>query len=246
MCVEQLNAMLADSVEGSAFYRPVTKFPDGISAADQARLKAAYAQAISSKVRPALTRMRDFIRDRYLPAARDSVGLQDMKGGPALYRYLVRSNTTTDLTPAAIHQIGLDEVQRLHREMETVKEQVGFKGTLQQFFEHIRTDPKFKPASREALQQGYVAIGKRLEATLPKLFSDAAQGAARNPPRACAHRKGRRARLVPAGHARRFPTRRVLLQRIRPAVAHHAWHGNALPARRRAGASLPDQPGAGE
>jgi uncharacterized protein (DUF885 family) len=169
--VEQLNAMLADSVEGSAFYRPVTKFPEGISAADQARLKAAYAQAISSKVRPALTRMRDFIRDRYLPAARDSVGLQDMKGGPALYRYLVRSNTTTDLTPAAIHQIGLDEVQRLHREMETVKEQVGFKGTLQQFFEHIRTDPKFKPASREALQQGYVAIGKRLDATLPKLFS---------------------------------------------------------------------------
>jgi uncharacterized protein (DUF885 family) len=169
--VEQLNAMLADSVEGSAFYRPVTKFPEGISAADQARLKAAYAQAISSKVRPALTRMRDFIRDRYLPAARDSVGLQDMKGGPALYRYLVRSNTTTDLTPAAIHQIGLDEVQRLHREMETVKEQVGFKGTLKQFFEHIRTDPKFKPASREALQQGYVAIGKRLDATLPKLFS---------------------------------------------------------------------------
>jgi uncharacterized protein (DUF885 family) len=169
--VEQLDAMLADSVEGSAFYRPVTKFPDGISAADQARLKTSYAQAISSKVRPALTRMRDFIRDRYLPAARDSVGLQDMKGGPDLYKYLVRSNTTTDLTPAAIHQIGLDEVQRLHGEMEKVKAQVGFDGTLQQFFEHIRTDPKFKPASREALQQGYVAIGKRLDATLPKLFS---------------------------------------------------------------------------
>ena len=72
--LEQLNAMLADNVEGSAFYRPVSKFPDGISAADQARLKAAYAQAISAKMRPALTRMRDFIRDRYLPAARDSVG----------------------------------------------------------------------------------------------------------------------------------------------------------------------------
>ena len=169
--IEQLNAMLADSVEGSAFYRPVTKFPDGISSADQARLKTAYAQSISIKVRPALTRMRDFIRDRYLPAARDSVGLQDMKGGPALYRYLVRSNTTTDLTPDEIHQIGLDEVKRLHREMEVVKAQVGFTGTLQQFFEHIRTDPKFKPASREALQQGYVAIGRRLDATLPRMFA---------------------------------------------------------------------------
>ena len=60
---------------------------------------------------------------------------------------------------------------RIHAEMETVKAQVGFTGTLQQFFEHIRTDPKFKPKSREALQQGYVAIGKRLDATLPTMFS---------------------------------------------------------------------------
>ena len=169
--VEQLDSMLADGVEGSAFYRPLTKFPDGISAADQARLKAAYAQAITTKVRPALTRQRDFVRDKYLPAARDSVGLQDMKGGPELYRYLVKLNTTTDLTPEAIHQIGLDEVKRLHGEMEKVKAQVGFTGTLKEFFEHIRTDPKFKPASREWLQQEYVRIGKRLDATLPSEFS---------------------------------------------------------------------------
>ena len=169
--LEQLNAMLADSVEGSAFYQPLTKFPDTVSAGDQARLKAAYTKAITTKVRPALTRQRDFIRDKYLPAARDSVGLQDMKGGPELYRYLVRANTTTDLTPAQIHQIGLDEVTRLHREMEKVKGQVGFKGTLKEFFEHIRTDPKFKPASREWLQQEYVRIGKRLDATLPREFS---------------------------------------------------------------------------
>ena len=169
--LEQLNAMLADSVEDSAFYQPVTKFPDTVSAADRARLKAAYAQAISTKVRPAIMRQRDFIRDKYLSAARDSVGLQDMKGGPELYRYLVRANTTTDLTPEAIHQIGLDEVKRLHSEMEKVKTQVGFTGSLPQFFEHIRTDPKFKPASREWLQQEYVRIGKRLDATLPRLFS---------------------------------------------------------------------------
>ena len=169
--LEQLNAMLADSVESSAFYRPVTKFPDDIPAADQARLRTAYAKAIAAKVRPALTRMRDFVRDRYLPAARDSVGLQDMKGGPELYRYLVRSNTTTDLAPETIHQIGLDEVKRIHGEMEKVKTQVGFTGTLPEFFEHIRTDPKFKPASREWLQQEYVRIGKRLDATLPNLFS---------------------------------------------------------------------------
>ncbi len=169
--LEQLDAMLAEGVEGSSFYRPATRFPADIRAADQSRLKAEYAAAISTEIRPALTRLRDFVRDRYLPQARDSVGLQDMKGGPALYRYLVEVSTTTELTPEEIHAIGLAEVARLHGEMEKVKDQVGFAGTLQQFFEHIRTDPKFKPPTREWLQQGYVAIGKRLDATLPRLFS---------------------------------------------------------------------------
>jgi uncharacterized protein (DUF885 family) len=169
--VEQLDAMLAEGVEGSSFYRPVAAFPAEVPEADRARLRAAYAESISTEIRPAVTRLRDFIRDRYLPRARPTVGLQDMKGGPALYRHLVALSTTTDMSPDEIHRIGLAEVARLHREMETVKAQVGFTGTLQQFFEHIRTDPKFKPKSREALQQGYVAIGKRLDATLPTMFS---------------------------------------------------------------------------
>jgi uncharacterized protein (DUF885 family) len=169
--LEQLDAMLAEGVEGSSFYRPVANFPAEVPEPDRARLRAAYAESISTRIRPAVTRLRDFIRDRYLPRARPTVGLQDMKGGPALYRHLVALSTTTAMTPDEIHRIGLAEVARLHREMEKVKAQVGFTGTLQQFFEHIRTDPKFKPKSREALQQGYVAIGKRLDATLPTMFS---------------------------------------------------------------------------
>ncbi|HEX8450222.1 MAG TPA: DUF885 domain-containing protein, partial [Allosphingosinicella sp.] len=169
--VEQLDAMLAEGVEGSSFYRPVAEFPAEVPEAERPRLRAAYAQSISGEIRPAVTRLRDFIRDRYLPKARPTVGLQDMKGGPALYRHLVALSTTTDMAPDEIHRIGLAEVARLHEEMETVKAQVGFTGTLQQFFEHIRTDPKFKPKSREALQQGYVAIGKRLDSTLPRMFS---------------------------------------------------------------------------
>jgi len=158
-------------VEVSAFYKPLTAFPASVPAAEQERLKGAYRQSISQKLRPALQRLRDFMANDYLPASRTTVGLQDMKGGAELYRYLVEVNTTTNLTPAEIHQIGLDEVKRLHAEMEKVKAQVGFTGTLQQFFEHIRTDPKFKPSSREWLQQTYVGIGKRLDATLPNLFS---------------------------------------------------------------------------
>jgi uncharacterized protein (DUF885 family) len=93
-----------------------------------------------------------------------------LPGGDRLYAHLARVNTTTDLTPDQIHRIGLENVARLHAEMEKVKVQVGFRGTLKEFFEHIRTDPKFKPKSREALTEGYYAIGKRVDATLPRLF----------------------------------------------------------------------------
>ena len=169
--VEQLDQMLGESVEGSAFYRPLTAIPASVPVAEQERLKAAYRQSITTEVRPALQRLRDFMAGEYLAAARPTVGLMHMKGGPQLYRYLVEARTTTTLTPEQIHQIGLDEVKRLHAEMEQVKTQVGFSGTLQEFFEHIRTDPRFKPASREWLQQEYVRIGKRLDRTLPNLFS---------------------------------------------------------------------------
>jgi uncharacterized protein (DUF885 family) len=169
--VEQLDAMLAEGVEGSSFMKPVGNFPAAVTAADQARLKAAYRQSVEAQIRPALTRLRTFIASEYLPKTRATVGLSDMPGGDKLYAYFVQASTTTDLTPNQIHNIGLSEVARIQGEMEAVKKQVGFNGTLKEFFEHIRTDPKFKPKSREALQQGYVAIGKRLDATLPKLFS---------------------------------------------------------------------------
>jgi len=167
----QLDTLLEGSVESSSFYQPLTRFPAGISAADQARLKTAYAESITTRIRPSLAKLRDFIRTEYLPKTRVTVGLSDIPGGAELYAYRVAESTTTDLTPDQIHRIGLAEVDRLQAEMEKVKEQVGFKGTLKEFFEHIRTDPKFKPKSREELTQGYYAIGKRLDATLPKLFS---------------------------------------------------------------------------
>jgi uncharacterized protein (DUF885 family) len=168
--IEQLDAMLADPVEQSAFYRPATRFPDAVPAADQARLRTAYRGKIERTVRPALERLRTFLKNDYLPRSRDSVGLSEVPGGAALYAHLVRASTTTDLSADQIHRIGLDNVARLQAEMESVKREVGFAGTLKEFFEHIRSDPKFKPASREAMQQGFVAVGKRVDVTLPRLF----------------------------------------------------------------------------
>jgi len=168
--LEQLDTLIGQGVEGSTFYKPVTAFPADIPAADQARLRAAYGAAIRDRVLPALTRARDYIRDDYMPHARDSVGLYGMKGGEALYRYLVEVNTTTAGDPEEIHRLGLSEVARIHGEMEAVKAKVGFTGTLKAFFEHIRTDPKFQPPSKQWLIDGYHAIGARVAKRLPEMF----------------------------------------------------------------------------
>jgi len=169
--VDQLDGIVGQGVEGSTFYKPVTKFPAAISAADQARLKAEYAAFIRDRLNPAHARLRDFIRDQYLPHARDAVGLGQMPGGAALYRYLVESNTTTDMTPEAIHQLGLREVDRIHGEMEKVKNAVGFKGDLHQFADFLRTDPRFKPATAAAMRDAFLDIDRRIGLVVGRDFS---------------------------------------------------------------------------
>jgi uncharacterized protein (DUF885 family) len=169
--IEQLDTQLKQKPEQSSYFGPVKQFPAEIGAADRARLTAEYRQSINQEIYPALRRVRDFLRAEYLPAAREGVGLMYMKGGPELYRYMVKSTTTLDLTPEEIHQTGLGEVARITAEMEKVKQEVGFTGSLQQFFDHLRTDPKFKARSREALTQGYYDVGKKVDAELPKYFS---------------------------------------------------------------------------
>ena len=169
--IEQLDTQLKQKPEDSPYFGPVKQFPAEIGAADQARLTAEYRNSITQELYPALARVRDFLKTEYLPAARDGVGLMYMKDGDQLYRYLVKSTTTLDITPEQIHQIGLDEVARITGEMEKVRQEVGFKGTLQQFFNHLRTDPRFKVKSREALTQRYYDVGKAVDAKLPEYFS---------------------------------------------------------------------------
>ena len=128
--IDQLDAQLKQKPEESQLYAPVKKFPDSIGAADQARLTAATRAAIVDQVYPAMTRVRDFLKNEYLPLARDQVGLSQMKGGAVLYEKMVRDTTTLPLTADEVHQLGLKEVARITGEMEKVKTEVGFKGTL--------------------------------------------------------------------------------------------------------------------
>jgi len=169
--IEQLDNQLKQKPEESQLYGPVKAFPADFSEANKTRLTAAHRAAIANEIYPALTRLRDYLKSDYLPKARDGYGIMYMKGGDQLYRYLVRSTTTLDMTPDEIHQLGLSEVARITGEMEKVKNEVGFKGSLAKFFDHLRTDPKFKMKSREALTQGYYAIGKAVDAKMPEYFS---------------------------------------------------------------------------
>ena len=169
--IEQLDNQLKQPVEESSYYGPVKKFPDTVPAADRERLTAAYRAAVADELYPALTRLRDYLKNDYLASARDGAGIMYMKGGDKLYRYQIQSTTTLPLTPEEIHETGLKEVARITAEMEKVKDEVGFKGTLHQFFENLRADPKLKAKSREDLTQRYYAVGKAVDAKLPAYFS---------------------------------------------------------------------------
>jgi uncharacterized protein (DUF885 family) len=174
--IDQLDNLLAPGVEGAVMMKPVQSFPDSVPAADRPRLKAAYAAAITTEVNPALTRLRDFLKTEYLPVAREQVGLSAMPGGDALYRLLIARSTTTDMTADDIHKLGLSEVARITNGMEAVRQQTGFKGTLAEFFTFLRDDPQFKPASKQALTDMYYAVGKRVDAAVPALFSTIPKG----------------------------------------------------------------------
>lgn len=169
--IDQLDVQIGQGVENSTFYGPVRQFPAGISPADQKRLRAAYAAQIRNILIPAESRLRAFLQDEYLPAARSSIGLSAMKGGANLYRYLIELNTNLPLTAREVHRLGLDEVARIRRELTDQQKIVGFAGNQRQFFAFLRSDPRFRPKSAIALRDGYLAIKARVEQRIPEQFS---------------------------------------------------------------------------
>ncbi len=169
--IQEFENLIAEGVEGSTFYGPVKTFPATIPAADQARLKAAYAAQIRDVIIPAHRQMRDFLVNVYLPAARDTVGLSSLPGGDAYYTFLIRQNTTLPMTAEQVHQLGLTEVARILKGMEAQKQAVGFKGNLPAFFAFLRTNKQFQPSSVDQLRNGYRVIEARISKLIPEQFS---------------------------------------------------------------------------
>lgn len=169
--IDQFDLQLADKPEASPYYAPVLAFPEGVSEADKTRLRAAYLASLRDEIYPGYTRLRDFLKADYLPKAREGVGLVHMKGGVRLYEYLIENTTTLPLKADYVHDLGLSEVARIKAGMETIRKEVGFAGTLPEFFNHLRSDPKFQAASRDALRDGYYALGRQVDARIGEQFS---------------------------------------------------------------------------
>ena len=168
--IAQIDALLAQPIDKSPFLEPVVAFPKSFDTATRVRLAGDYRAVLTRDVLPAYRRLRVFLHDEYLPAARVSVGMAAMPGGAAYYRLLVREHTTLDMPPAQIHLLGLDEVSRIHAQMERVKAAMGFAGPLSEFFEHIRNNPRYHPQNAAQLSDGFRKVGREVDAAAPRYF----------------------------------------------------------------------------
>ena len=166
----QFESLSTDDLDKNVYMSPVKKFPAGVSEEDQKRLTADYTKLVRETMVPAHRKLRAFMRDTYLPACRDSVGLSAIPGGKAWYAFQAKSSTTTDLTPDAIHQIGLDEVARIRTLLETAQARTGFKGTLNEFRAHLNTAPELRFKTREEIQAAYESLRPRVDAKVPAYF----------------------------------------------------------------------------
>lgn len=167
-----LDAQIAAPIDKSPFYEPFTRLGNDIAAPAQADLRQRARALITTQVLPAQQRLRDFVAGPYAAAAPAAGNLARYPGGAAAYAALVRSHTTTSLTPAQIHAIGLREVARLRAEMQQVMRDMAWPGDFASFVQHLNTDPKYFHTSPEALLAGYRDIGKRIDAELPRLFAE--------------------------------------------------------------------------
>ena len=166
----QIEKQLVTKPEDSPFYKPFKRYPANISSADQQRLSRAAVAAISANIIPSYQRFNKFFVGEYLPSTFDEVGAWQMPQGEAMYAFLTRKFTTTNTTPREVHERGLSEVKRIRAAMHDVMNKVGFKGTLPEFFNFLRTDKQFYYEKPEDLLAAYEAMSKRIDPHLVKVF----------------------------------------------------------------------------
>ncbi|HQC05850.1 MAG TPA: DUF885 domain-containing protein [Kaistella chaponensis] len=145
--VTQMNAeeITTSDFSKNIFYGPINNFPKNFTAAQREKFTNEFKTMITKRIIPSYTKMGSFLQTEYLPKARTTDGINGLPKGNDIYAYFAKSWTTTTKTPNEINQIGLEQVAMLRNEMEKVKQQVGFSGSLEEFLIHLKSDPKAMP-----------------------------------------------------------------------------------------------------
>lgn len=168
MKAEELVSPRADK---NIFYGPVKKFPKNFTPAQKQKYAQLFTEAITKKIVPAYSKMGIFLENEYLPAARTTDGYNALPNGADTYKFFVKSWTTTNQTPEQIHKTGLQQVAMLRAEMEKVKQQVGFTGTLEEFISFVKSDKKAMPyKNAEEVLGAFNGILAKIQPGLKKIF----------------------------------------------------------------------------
>lgn len=170
--IPQFADMPTPKIEDNLFYSSIKLMPATFSEEVKKDLTAKYTAVINEKLIPRYKKMIDFLKNEYLPASRTTSGIGSLPFGKDLYAVYVKQWTTTEMSPEEIHELGLKEVARINAEMEKIKNQVGFKGTLLEFFEYVRNKPELKPFKKpEEVIANFERIYSVIKPNVDKLFS---------------------------------------------------------------------------
>jgi uncharacterized protein (DUF885 family) len=161
---------IVDDPAASAMIAPLAKLPSTIPESERVRLLERAKALVRDSVLPAWRQLHRFVTERYVPGARETIGLSALPDGEAWYAFAVRQYTTTAMTAPEIHALGLREVERIRGAMDSVMAQTGFKGSFTEFIQFLRTDPQFYFADTASLLREYRDIAKRIDPGLIRLF----------------------------------------------------------------------------
>jgi uncharacterized protein (DUF885 family) len=168
--IAQMRVQIVDAPGESRLAEPLRQFPETMSSEERTSATRAITDAIRFSVIPSYEKMADFVENEYLPACREDAGIWSLPRGGRIYRAHIHRHTTTNMSPRQIHNLGLSEMKRIHREMNGIRTRIGFEGILQDFFQHLRTARAYKAESREQLLNGFTEILETATAGMPLIF----------------------------------------------------------------------------
>ncbi|MFC5527596.1 DUF885 domain-containing protein [Rhodanobacter ginsengisoli] len=154
----------------SSFYAPFKKLPASIPTDQAQALQGQALQHIRDEVIPAYAKLLTFFRNDYVPHARTTLAAEALPDGKAFYRQQIHEYTTLDLDPDQIHQIGLDQVAKIHAQMLAVMQETGFKGSFAEFLKFLRSDPQFYARSPDELLMRSAWVAKQVDGQLARYF----------------------------------------------------------------------------